>query len=232
MIMNRYSGKINIWNVVNEAFMDNGSWFNAGFYSILGEDYVRYAFEFAREVNPDCKLFYNDIKLTMEPRRNAVAEMIKKLQKTGIVVDGIGIQMHSHLGFPDIKELEKSILVFSELGCKINITEMEISVLPVYNPQEMDITTATKLLNPYKTGLPDKIAQMQNKRYKDFFKLFLKHSDKINSVTFWGINDNDSFKNNFPIPGRTDYPLLWDRNYQPKPVVEELIGIGRQVESN
>jgi endo-1,4-beta-xylanase len=66
-------------------------------------------------------------------------------------------------------------------------------------------------------------------RYRDFFNIFLKHADKINRVTFWGITEYTSAKNDFPIIGRTDYPLLFDRNYQAKPIVKELINMGKSI---
>ncbi len=83
-------------------------------------------------------------------------------------------------------------------------------------------------MNPYKNGLPEKESVALNDRYLDFFKLFLKHEDKIKRVTTWGISDIHSWKNNWPIRGRTNYPLLFDRNYQAKPVVEEIIKATKQ----
>jgi endo-1,4-beta-xylanase len=80
-----------------------------------------------------------------------------------------------------------------------------------------------KEMNPYADSLPQAVAQAQQARYADFFRLFLKHHDKITRVTLWGVTDGDSWCNNWPMPGRTDYPLLFDRKYQPKPIVEEII---------
>ena len=65
-------------------------------------------------------------------------------------------------------------------------------------------------------------------RYKEFFALFLKHHDKIDRVTLWGVTDADSWKNNWPVRGRTDYPLLFDRNYQAKPFVREIIEMAKE----
>jgi endo-1,4-beta-xylanase len=231
-IVSRYKGQIKAWDVVNEVFNQDGGYINSKFYKIIGEDHVKLAFEFARAADPDCEFYYNDACLPNEKKRNAVVKMVKQLQDTGVKVDGIGIEGHFSLIYPDINELEKSILAFSELGCKVNITEFDISVLPVFNPDiDPNIALSVKYkqyMNPYKEGLPEEVANKLYKRYKEFFKLFLKHQDKINLVTLWGITDNVSNKNEAPIPGRTDYPLLFDRNYQAKPVVRELIEMAIQ----
>jgi endo-1,4-beta-xylanase len=130
-----------------------------------------------------------------------------------------------------MSELEKSIVAFAKLGCKVSITELDMSVLPVYNPK-VDMKTALnpaywESLNPYRHALPQKIADIQHRRYREMFEILLKHSDKIDRVTFWGISDKHSFKNIFPVPGRTDYPLLFDRKYRAKPIVKELIEMGK-----
>jgi endo-1,4-beta-xylanase len=104
---------------------------------------------------------------------------------------------------------------------------MDMSVLPVFNPFIDPKVAISKeyqqSLNPFTDKLPDKIMRMQAERYKSLFALFIKYQDKIDRVTLWGITDEMSSNNNFPIPGRTDYPLLWDRKYRAKPIVRELI---------
>jgi endo-1,4-beta-xylanase len=67
-----------------------------------------------------------------------------------------------------------------------------------------------------------------DERFLAFFQIFNKHSDKISRVTTWGIGDANSWRNDWPIAGRTDYPLLFDRAYQPKPVVEKIIALTKQ----
>jgi endo-1,4-beta-xylanase len=78
-------------------------------------------------------------------------------------------------------------------------------------------------LNPYTEGVPEEAMQAWTNRMNDFFKLFLKHSDKVSRIMMWGISDGDSWKNDFPVHGRTDYPLLFDRQYNPKPIVGLII---------
>ncbi|GHV55566.1 beta-xylanase [Bacteroidia bacterium] len=230
-IVGRYKNRIKVWDVLNEAIADDGSLLNTPLYKISGANYIKNAFRFAREADPNCKLYYNDYDLSKESKRNGVVQMIKQLHADGVHIDGIGIQGHCHLVFPDIKEMEKSIVAFAEQGCKVSITEMDISILPVFNPYtdaKIALSEAyRKSLNPFTRGIPEKIAQLQSNRYIELFNLFLKHQDIIERVTLWGITDSYSRKNDAPIPGRTDYPLLFDRNYQAKPVVKELIAMAK-----
>ena len=226
-VVGRYKGKIKGWDVVNEAIEDDGSFRKTKYYEILGEDYIRMAFEFAHEADPDAELYYNDYSMALPGRRNGVVEMVKKLQALGVKIDGIGMQCHIGLDHPEISEFEKSVEAFKALGVKVMITEMDISVLPWpdYNVGA-EISKSfeyQKSLNPYEEGLSDSISIALEKRYLDFFRLFLKHKDAITRVTLWGVSDGQSWKNNFPVRGRTDYPLLFDRNLQPKPVVKKII---------
>ncbi|MDR1763772.1 MAG: endo-1,4-beta-xylanase, partial [Dysgonamonadaceae bacterium] len=134
LVVNRYKKYIKCWDVVNEVLKDNGEFINNRFFEILGEDYVKLAFRFAREADPDAILYFNELKLSMPEKRAGAVRMIKKLQADGVRVDGVGIQTHCNMSFPDINEVEKTIVAFSELGCRISITEMDMSVLPVFNP--------------------------------------------------------------------------------------------------
>lgn len=226
-VVGRYKGRVKSWDVVNEAINDNGTWRESKFYKIIGEDFVRLAFKFANEADPNALLCYNDYSMANPDKREGVIKMIKKLQEQGIKVDGIGMQGHLSMDFPSVAEEEKSILAFSELGVKLMITELDLTVLPAPKMNMgADVSTSyayKKEMNPYPAGLPDTVAVKWNNRMNDFFKLFLKHQDKIIRVTLWGVTDVQTWRNDWPIPGRSDYPLLFDRNYKAKPVVETII---------
>lgn len=231
-VVGRYRGRIHGWDVVNEAIMEDGTYRNSKFYSIIGEEYIPLAFQFAHEADPATELYYNDYGMGLEGRRNGVVRMVKSLQEKNIPIDGIGMQGHMGLGYPDINEYEKSIRAYSELGLTVMITEMDIIVLPF---PSSDVTAEVSLsyeyqqeMNPYTDGLPDSVAAVWEEQYVDFFRLFLKHQDKISRVTLWGVSDATSWRNDWPMHGRTDYPLLFDRNYQPKPVVNELIKLSKE----
>ena len=225
-VVGRYKGQVNGWDIVNEALEDDGSWRQSKFYRIIGEDYVKLAFQFAHEADPKAELYYNDYSMAHLGRRNAVVKMIKKLREQGIKVDGIGMQGHLTMSFPTIESEEKSIIAFGNLGVKVMITEMDLTVIPFPNQNGgADVSMNyeyKKEMNPYPDSLPDSVATLWNNRMADFFRLFLKHHDKISRVTIWGVSDAQTWRNNWPISGRKDYPLLFDRNYQPKPIVETI----------
>ncbi|WP_312398904.1 endo-1,4-beta-xylanase [Sphingobacterium sp.] len=228
-VLSRYKGRIKGWDVVNEAILDNGEWRQSKFYQIIGEDFVRLAFQFTHEADPDAELYYNDYSMFLEGRRKGVVSMVRKLQEKGAKIDGIGMQGHLNIDYPALSDFENSLLAFSALGVKVMITEMEISVLPApKQTRGAEVSTHftyNKQLDPYAKGLPKDKEMLLGQRYKDFFALFLKHRDKIDRVTVWGVTDGDSWKNNWPVPGRTDYPLLFDRNYRPKAFVADIIDI-------
>lgn len=226
-VVGRYKGKVKGWDVVNEAILDNGEWRESKFYKIIGPEFVKLAFQFARETDPEAELYYNDYSMALPGRREGVVKMIKEIQKDGIRVDGIGMQGHLSMDFPKTEEFEKSILAFAGLGVQVHITEMDISALPSpKNQQGADVDSRVeykKELNPYTEGLPPEAEKAHAQRYQELFDLFLKHQDKIARVTMWGISDRQSWKNNFPVPGRTDYPLLFDRKNQPKSFAKSLL---------
>jgi endo-1,4-beta-xylanase len=162
-----------------------------------------------------------------EGRRNAVVSMVKNLKEKGIRIDGMGMQGHMNIVFPTFDEFEKSIVAFAEQGVKVMITELDITILPWPEQRvSADIALSAEYkaeMNPYPEGMPDSAAVALHNRYTGFFDLFLKHHDKISRVTIWGVHDAQSWRNNWPIRGRTDYALIFDRQYQPKPIVQYVI---------
>ena len=231
-VVGRYKGRIKGWDVVNEAILDDGSFRRSKFYQIVGEDFIRLAFEFAHEADPDAELYYNDYSMASPGKREGVVAMVKKLQEQGVRIDGIGMQAHIGLDNPNIDEFEKSIEAFSTLGVKVMITELDLTLLP-FPDQNVGAEVSASFdyqqkMDPYKNGLPDSVNVQFEKRYLDFFKLFLKHQDVISRVTQWGVNDAQSWRNYWPIDGRTDYPLLFDRDNQPKPVVAKIIELTKE----
>lgn len=231
-VVGRYKGKVKGWDVVNEAIEDDGSWRKTKFYNIIGEDYIKLAFQFAHEADPDADLYYNDYSMAHEGRRNAVVKMVNNLKSQGVKIDGVGMQGHMDMVFPAVDEFEKSLVAFAETGVKIMITELDITILPRpgkdFGAEVSTNFEYQKTLNPYSEGLPDSVSTALNNRYNDFFKLFLKHSDKVERVTLWGVSDGQSWRNDWPVHGRTDYSLLFDRNFEPKPVVKSIIEEAKQ----
>lgn len=224
-IMTRYKGRIKGWDVVNEAIVEDGSYRNSPFYQILGEEFIPLAFQYAHEADPDAELYLNDYGMNVPGRRDAYVRLINKLKERGIRIDAIGMQGHMGMDYPTLEEFETSLLSFANTGIKVMITEWDMSALPTINRTAniSDTIAFRKAMNPYPDTLPDSVSVVWNQRMKDFFGLFLKHADKITRVTAWGVSDGESWKNNFPIRGRKEYPLLFDRNHEPKPFVKELM---------
>lgn len=226
-VVGRYKGIVKGWDVVNEVIDDrDGSYRKTRFYQIIGEDYIRLAFEFAHEADPQAELYYNDYALTNPQKRKGAIEMVKKLKEQGVRIDAVGEQGHIGLDTPSLDELEQTINDFAALGVKVMITEMDVTVLPMDWSLGADVSARMeykKKSDLYVNGLPDSVNVIFEKRYSDLFSLFLKHKEAITRVTLWGVTDAQSWKNGWPIPGRTDYPLLFDRNFKPKPVVDKII---------
>lgn len=226
-VVGRYKGKIGGWDVVNEALEDDGSLRQSKWLTIIGEGYLQKAFEYAKAADPDAELYYNDYNLWKPAKRKGAVRLVKSLQEKGIQVDGIGMQGHYGIDYPSLKDLEASIEAFAALGVKVMVTELDIDLLP--NPtgrQGADIVhtvEAQEGFNPYADGLPDSVEQKLTRRYAELFTLFQKHSDKIDRVTLWGVADHNSWLNNWPMQGRTSYPLLFDRQYQPKPAYQAVL---------
>lgn len=226
-VVGHYKGKIGGWDVVNEALEDDGSLRQSKWLTLIGEDYLQKAFEYAKAADPDAELYYNDYSLWKPAKREGAVRLVKSLQKQGIQVDGIGMQGHYGIDYPALDDIEASIEAFAALGVKVMVTELDIDVLP--NPtgrQGADIVhtvDAQEGFNPYADGLPDSVEQKLAHRYAELFSLFHKHRDKIDRVTFWGVADHNSWLNNWPMQGRTSYPLLFDRQYQPKPAYQAVL---------
>lgn len=228
-VAGRYKGKIGSWDVVNEALEEDGTLRKSIFLNKLGEGYIKEAFDLAAKADPTAELYYNDYNIEQPAKRKGAIELIKKLQASGTKINGVGIQGHWNLTGASLKDIEESIIEFSKLGLKVAFTELDITVLP--NPWDLkgaDVNQnfeGSPFMNPYPSGLPDSVQQSLASRYEGLFKIFIKHQDKISRITFWGVNDGHSWLNGWPIKGRTNYPLLFDRAYQPKPAYNAVINL-------
>lgn len=208
-VVTHYKGKIDAWDVVNEAITDsndpdhiyrhkdydkkNGSLWNEIF---AGSeiDYIAAAFRAAHEADPEAKLYYNDYNAVAPEKREKIMEMIRQLKDEDVPIHGIGIQAHWLFNWPSAGDIEDAIVEYSKMGLDVQITELDIRI---DGDMEKKITLSRK----------DK--ERQADRYKEVFEIFIKHSDKISSVTFWGITDDNSWI--------SQEPLIFDRNKNPKP---------------
>ena len=228
-VVGRYKGKIKGWDVVNEALNEDGTLRKSPWLKIIGDDYIEKAFEFAHEADPDAELYYNDYSLENKPKRDGAIKLIKELQQKGIHITGIGDQMHIQMDWPSLGQVDSMLNDFGKLGVKVMITELDISVLPNpgnnYGADVSQNYELQKKLNPYKDGLPDSVQQLLAERYAGLFSVFVNNSKDVSRVTFWGVSDSNSWLNNWPVRGRTSYPLLFDRKGNPKPAYDAVIKV-------
>lgn len=216
-IVGRYKDQIDSWDVVNEALNEDGSYRESIFLKVIGPSYLELAFKAAEKADPNATLIYNDYNLWKPEKRAGVIRMVKELRSKGAKIDAIGLQGHYSLAGPESNEVEASIKAFAENELDVMFTELDITALP--NPWDLEGAEVSQnyegspFMNPYPDFLPDSVSVHMAERYEELFALFLKHSDKISRVTFWGVNNQHSWLNNWPINGRTNYPLLFDRQY-------------------
>jgi len=226
-VVGRYKGRVHGWDVVNEALNEDGTLRKSQWYNIIGEDYIAHAFEYARQADPEAELYYNDYNLDYEAKWKGAVELVKKLKQQGLKVTAIGTQSHHKMDRPTLEQIEESLKAFKALGVKVAVTELDVDVLPAVTRQPTaDISAraqAGPASNPYTAGLPDDMQKALAERYADLFALFIKYKDVITRVTFWGVTDRYSWLNNFPAPGRTNHPLLFDREGKPKPAFDAVL---------
>lgn len=226
-VVGRYKGRVGGWDVVNEALDEDGTLRETPWLEIIGEAYLPMAFRFAREADPDAELYYNDYLLEDSTKRAGAVRLIQRLQEEGAPITGIGTQAHHAVGSdaPSVESQATTIEAFAALGVDVMVTELDITVLP-RPPWDADLSESEALsaeFNPYPEALPDSMQQALARRYRALFEVFLDHRDAITRVTFWGVTDGDSWLNDSPLAGRTNYPLLFDRQHEPKPAFQAVV---------
>ena len=229
-IVNHFRGRIDAWDVVNEAFEDDGTPRKSLFYQILGTDYIPLAFQYAHEADPNVELYYNDFSMNKAPKVEGVADFFRPLIRQGLPVTAIGMQGHLILEDNNyIQEYEHSINTIVATGVPTFFSELDISVLP--NPYGFSGANVSDRfayrpeMDPYKKGLSKQQEQAIEDFWLSFYRMLLPHHKDILRVNFWCLNDANSWRNDFPIKGRTDYATLFDRQNRPKPFVQKLIDL-------
>jgi endo-1,4-beta-xylanase len=228
-VVGRYKGKIQSWDVVNEALNEDGTLRASVWEKIIGDDYIAKAFEYAHAADPAAQLTYNDYNLENPAKRDGAVALVKKLQAAGVPINCVGIQDHDSLTWPTGEQEDAAIQAFAALGVKVAISELDIDVLPpALGHQTADVSAHAEgdaKLNPWPNGLPDAVEQQLAARYAELFRVYVKDRSDISRVTLWGVTDGDSWKNDWPVRGRTDYPLLFDRKGQPKAAFDAITKI-------
>ncbi len=224
----RYKGKIRAWDVVNEAIDDRGenNLRNSSWHKIIGDDFIEYAFQYAHEADPDAGLQYNDYNIETGAKYQKALRLLKKLKAENIPITSVGIQGHWLLDRMPYKDLENAIVEFGKLGLKVNITELDIDVLPRRNAggdlNEINRSGPTTRGGPLAGSVLTDALKRQAEQYGKLFEIFHRHHDVMDRVTFWGADDGHSWLN-----GRrgNNYALIFDRQLQPKPAFDSIIDV-------
>lgn len=216
-VVGRYRGIIDIWDVVNEPAHPGWEeseriYRDSPWYRILGPDYIAHAIRFAREANPDIVVLINDYDAWWPAKYPRIIRIIEDLRAAGEDIDALGMQGHWNILSPTAEQFETALRAYRRLGVPIHLTEIDVSL---YQWHEREDT--------FPDGPTDDVLQQQADHFRSLAEVMLRHHDLIDRVSFWGVSDRYSWKNNFPARGRPDHALLFDRDYQPKPILHAFV---------
>lgn len=205
-VMTYFKGSLYSWDVVNEAISDSGSDLlrESPWRSAVGDDYIDKAFEFAKEVDSSVSLYYNDYNESHPDKREKIYSLAKGLKEREVPIDGIGLQAHWGLEDPTLDDIRSAIERYASLDLKLQITEMDVSVFAFEDKR-------TDLKEP-----SSDMMKKQAERYAQFFEVFREYHEVIEAVTLWGVSDRYTWLSDFPVKGRINWPLLFDKNNEPK----------------
>ena len=224
-LVGRYKGKIQSWDVVNEAINDNGNaetaktehLRNSKWHQSLGEIYITRAFQYARAADPDAVLYYNDYNIESGPKHASSMVLLKRLIAEGAPIDGVGIQGHWRSGKVPFEDIEKAILDYAGLGLKVSITELDVTIGGQSGGQFGGPGPGPGR-RPGR-GMPPTIEELNQQAddYAKLFAIFQRHHEKIERVTFWGLSDRRTWR-------WGQNPLLFDFNNHLKPAYASILG--------
>jgi endo-1,4-beta-xylanase len=222
-VVGHYRGKIQAWNVVNEAISDNSGEYlkDTPALRAIGPEYIQKAFEYAHAADPKAELYYNDYNSEQPDKLAKTIRLVRSLQHSGVRIDAVGIQGHWLLDWPPTEMIEKGIDAIAALGVKVMITELDVDPLPRDSSGANMAISATGD-NPYPDSFPPAMQAKLAQRYGAIMAAILRHPS-VTMVNFWGPDDSRSWLNDYPVKGRTNYPLLFDSQDNPKPAFDAVL---------
>jgi endo-1,4-beta-xylanase len=221
-LVNRYGDVVDNWDVVNEAIDDGAATYrNSIWYQMFGnEEYIYWAFLYTRDAlearEPGSsvgKLYYNDYNV--EVKVDKILAMLAWLEGEGIHVDGVGFQGHYQLGWPAASVVGATLDDIVGAGYDVKISELDMTIYDDYSSGTFDP-------EPEKPFTPV-LESAQAARYQQLMSLFRARAANIHSVTIWGLSDDRTWLDDFPVPGRNDHPLLYDDDHQPKAAFDAML---------
>ena len=211
-IVSRYKDVVYCWDVVNEAMTDDKNaedpYRQSVMYKLCGDEFIAKAFQFAREADPKALLFYNDYNECDPVKSKRIFNMVKKMKDAGVPIDGIGMQGHYNIYGPTEKEVDDAITLYKTIVKHIHVTELDIRVNEEMGGQLRFSREGVNVTDSVKQHLADQYARV--------FRVFRKHKDVVDCVTFWNLGDRDSWL------GAANYPLPFDSEYKPKMAYEYI----------
>ncbi len=202
-----FKGRINAYDVVNEAIDDkNGLFLRRSFWTeIIGDDFLDIAFTAAALEDSEAKLFYNDYNEWYPDKSEKILKLVKGMLERGVPISGLGLQSHYNVScLNDFDNIRRAYERYAKLGIDLHVTELDVSC---FDPEDK----RTELTEPT-AEMTEKVALF----YEKFFAMLREYKGVVKSVTFWGIADDYTWLDNFPVRGRKNWPLLFDINHQPK----------------
>jgi endo-1,4-beta-xylanase len=216
----RYNNIVYAWDVLNEVIDvekgDDKNFRRSSWYRIGGRELYEFAFKLMREACPNAKLFYNDYNIEEGEKLEAALRFLSGLLDSGIPVHGVGIQGHWYYNYPNEDTLHTAIERYAALGLDIEFTEVDISAYE-YDDKRTQVD--------YFPSMPEDRLHQQAQRYREIFRIAANYP-AVKNITTWGIADNHTWLDNFPVPGRKNWPLLFDQEYRYKDVVSSLVETG------
>ncbi|MDD5901676.1 MAG: endo-1,4-beta-xylanase [Lachnospiraceae bacterium] len=214
-IVSRYKGRVNCWDVVNEVIdNDDGFLRKTRWFDIIGEDYIDKAFHYAREADPKAQLFLNEFNGNQQEKQERICTLVERLKKKRVPIHGIGIQGHYSIAYPKMEEVRAEIERYARLGLQIHITELDVSLFEYSDRRPhlgVDVFERQK---------------RQEEMYYRLFEVYRQYSDVVTNVTLWGVADDDTWLDDFPVKGRKDAPLLFDVDLKPKAALYAVMEFG------
>ncbi len=208
----KYKNDFYCWDVVNEAIEDKQDMFYrvSPWSEIIGENFMDFAFRYAKEILPETDLYYNDYNESNYPKRDKIYKAVKDMLDREVPVDGIGLQCHWNIYSPTMDDFKRAMEQYAKLGLKIQVTEMDVSVFEFQDQTRLD-----------KPSL--ELLKKQADYYKEAFKILRDYRDIVDTVTLWGVADDKTWLDYFPVENRKNWPLLFDEKHEPKEALYSIM---------
>ena len=206
MVVGRYAGRVQIWDIVNEAIDCDGTLRHTFWYNVIGAEYIAKAFIWAHEADPNALLFYNDFDNDTGcegtiSKSDAIYMLVSGMKADGVPIDGVGIEVHTDVDNPvDSASLRATFARYADIGIQTNITELEVNL-------------ATG------TGTSEQLLVEQGQIYRDISRSCV-NEPSCTALVMWGFTDR--YSHLASRVGPTAESLIFDSHFNPKPAYYSL----------